>query len=180
MPLMIQISMKHIDSNKKIIVDADVIIHFSKGGQLFLLPGIYPNRICIVKDVFLEVFKGSLRTELERMVQMKLIEELNFSGDFEVIKEYARLKRMFGAGESACMAYCKFHRDVLASSNLKDIKDYCMENEITYLTTMDFLNAAFERKLLNEAACNSFISDVLSKGSKLPFKTLADFRMSLS
>jgi len=114
------------------------------------------------------------------MIQMKLIEELNFSGDFEVIKEYARLKRMFGAGESACMAYCKFHRDVLASSNLKDIKDYCMENEITYLTTMDFLNAAFERKLLNEAACNSFISDVLSKGSKLPFKTLADFRMSLS
>ncbi len=171
--------MNEIDTNKKIIVDADVIIHFSKGEQLFLLPQIYPNRLYILKEVFLEVFKGVLRNEIERLLQMKLIEELDFSTDFIVLKEYARLKKMFGPGESACMAYCKYHQDVLASSNLKDIKKYCEENGITYLTTMDFLNAAYEKGLLNEAESNSFICNVVSKHSKLPFKTIAEYRKSI-
>ncbi|WP_157482552.1 hypothetical protein [Geofilum rubicundum] len=171
--------MMSINTEKKIIVDADVIIHFSKGEQLFLLPQIFPNRLCILKDVFLEVFKGVLRTEIEKLLQMNFLEEIDFSSDIDVIKEYAKLKKMFGPGESACMAYCKFHQDVLASSNLKDIKQYCKDNGITYLTTMDFLNAAFEKQLLNENECDYFIFNVLSRGSKLPFKTLADYRKSV-
>lgn len=171
--------MKPIDTDKKIIVDADVIIHFSKGEQLYLLPKIFPNRLCILKDVFLEVFKGVLRIEIERLLQMKLLEELDFSCDVNVLKEYARLKKTFGAGESACMAYCKYNRDVLASSNIRDIKTYCEENGITYLTTMDFLNAAFEKALLDEAECDYFIYNVISKDSKLPFKTIAEFRKAV-
>lgn len=170
--------MKFIDKNKKIIVDADVIIHFSKGEQLFLLRQIFPNQLYIVKDVFLEVFKGNLRTEIENLIKMCLLKELDFSSDMEVVKEYARLKKTFGPGESACMAYCKFHRDVLASSNLKDIKQYCDENEITYLTTMDFIEAAFETGLLTEDECDTFINNVITKGSRLPFESLAEYKKS--
>lgn len=86
----------------------------------------------------------------------------------------------FCKGESACMAYCKYNKDVIGSSNLKDITKYCQDNEITYLTTMDFINTAFENKMLTEAECDEFIYDVSSKGSRLPCSTLEMYRNSLN
>ena len=35
---------------------------------------------------------------------------------------------------------------MLASSNLKDIKTYCNKNQITYLTTFDFLYHAVKKQ----------------------------------
>lgn len=85
-----------------------------------------------------------------------------------MLREYAKLNRLRGKGESACMAYCKYNHDVLGSSNLRDIADYCKENGITYLTTIDFLYFAIKKKVMSIAEAKQFISDVLSKGSKLP------------
>lgn len=170
--------MKSIKKGKKIILDADVIIHFYKAGHLGVLTQIYPNQLFLVKDVLNEVFKGDIRSQIEMSLKMQVIKELDISGDLKVLKEYASLKKRFGPGESACMAYCKFNDDVLASSNLKDIKKYCADNKIQYLTTMDFLNAAYEKEILNEADCDLFIYNVKSKGSKLPFSTLKAFRDS--
>ena len=41
--------------------------------------------------------------------------------------EYARLRNtlLLGKGESACMVHCRDNKDVLGSSNLRDIRDYC-------------------------------------------------------
>ena len=90
-------------------------------------------------------------------------------------KEYALLLRTFGKGESAGMAYCKFNHDVLGSSNLRDIKEYCQNNGITYLTTLDFLYYALKRNKLTEQECNQFIKEVRSKGSKLPDIDIANY-----
>jgi hypothetical protein len=73
------------------------------------------------------------------------------------------------------MAYCKFNKDVLASSNLKDISQYCQDNGIEYVTTMDFLVEAKESGLLSEIEYNEFIKTVKAKGSKLPFNTIAEY-----
>ena len=94
-----------IDKGKKIIIDADVIIHFIKGDQLGLLPTIFPNKIYILDVVFQEVFVGRLRTQVENLLRFGLIQELEFDGNLQVMKEFAQLKKQFGIGESACMAY---------------------------------------------------------------------------
>lgn len=82
--------------------------------------------------------------------------------------EYAMLTNTFGRGESACMAYCKYTNNVIGSSNLKDIKTYCTENKITFLTTLDFLYYAYTKNIMSEKECDNFIDDVIAKGSKLP------------
>lgn len=164
-----------IDPSKKILLDADVIIHFIKGGHIGVLHTIFPNKLYLLNLVFDEVFKGTLRTQVENLFQYKMIFDLTFSNDMPVLKEYARLKKTYGSGESACMAYCKFHQDVLASSNLKDIKHYCEENGIQYLTTMDFLAEAYQRGILSESESDLFIHNVKSKGSKLPCNTIKEF-----
>jgi len=164
-----------IDQNKKIILDADVLIHFSKGECLGTLVQIFPNKYCILDYVFNEVFRGNLKIQIANLISYGFIEEINFEEDLRVVREFARLKRTFGEGESACMAYCKFNNDVIGSSNLKDIKTYCEENNIQYITTMDFLLEAYNKGILTEAECNEFITKVKSKGSKLPVNTIQEY-----
>ena len=158
-----------IDPKAKILVDADVLIHFIKGEQTGILHKIFPNKLFIIDIVFEEVFKATVnRINVENLIKNGMLHELalEHAGN-EVKKEYFRLKSSLGKGESAIMAYCRFHKDVLASSNLSDIKTYCQQHNITYLTTMDFIAEAFRTGVLSETACDNFIQTVKSKGSKL-------------
>jgi hypothetical protein len=73
------------------------------------------------------------------------------------------------------MAYCKYNKDILASSNLKDIAKYCEDNQITYVTTMDFLVEAKKKKQLTKKDCNDFIAKVKNAGGKLPVNKIDEF-----
>lgn len=162
-----------INNNAKILLDADVIIHFIKGGRLGTLPSIFPNKLYLIDIVFDEVFvKSSNRTEVENMIQFGFFKELKIDEAGQDVKlEYFRLTGTSGGnrgkGESAVMAYCRYHKDVLASSNLKDIRSYCDEHKIAYLTTMDFLAEAFRKLIMTEIECDEFIKTVKAKGSHL-------------
>lgn len=152
----------------KIVLDADVLIHFQKAGYLSLLPDIFPEYDCIVLSVVYEEI-SSIRKQLDMQVQvLKNIALETFAPKSEMAREYAYLSSRFGRGESACMAYCRFTSNVLGSSNLRDISNYCKDNGITYLTTLDFLYYAYIRKKLTKEQCDTFIRDVNEKGSKLP------------
>lgn len=161
---------------KLILLDADVISHFINGGQFALLPTIFPY-----KKVLLDVVANELRASykfknyIDNVISSGLIQEITFQGDKQITMEYAKLIRTFGKGESACMAYCKFNKDILASSNLKDITAYCEENNITYVTTMDFLVEALNSKKITEKDCDNFISTVKAVGSKLPVNNISEY-----
>lgn len=167
--------MKTIDPRKKIILDADVIIHFCKGEAIGILPTIFTNKLYVPDIVYQESLSKEYKTEISNLFSFKLVEELEISSDLFVFKEYNQLKKRFGKGESACMAYCRFHNDVIGSSNLKDIKAYCEENNIIYLTTMDFLAEALRTNRMDEATCDFFIYNVIFKGSRLPYSTIKEF-----
>lgn len=167
--------MKKIDPKKKIILDADVIIHFVKGGLIGILPNIFPNKMYVPDVVYQESLSRQYQIPIDNLFNFKLVHELEIKSDMMVFSEYIRLKRRFGKGESACMAYCRYNDDVIGSSNLKDIRKYCEEHEIIYLTTMDFLVTAFQDGQLNEAECDEFIYTVKLKKSKLPCDTIAEY-----
>lgn len=163
-------------SNKiKIVLDADVLIHFQKAGYLSLLPDILPEYDCIVLSVVYEEI-SSIRKQLDRQIQvLGNIALVTFTPNMEMLREYAYLTDRFGRGESACMAYCRFSNNVLGSSNLRDISDYCKKNGITYLTTIDFLYYAYVRKKLTKEQCDEFIKDVNAKGSRLPIIDISTY-----
>lgn len=160
----------------KIVLDADVIIHFSKGGLLSMLPRIFPEYEYIVLDkVYDELL--SIRNQLDNQIHyFGNITTVKFSPSDEMMREYAVLKNKFGDGESACMAYCRYTSNIIGSSNLRDIRKYCSEHHITYMTTLDFLYYAWYRDLLTEEACVAFIAEVTAKGSRLPnVKSIFDY-----
>ncbi|MBQ9356341.1 MAG: hypothetical protein IJT98_03520 [Prevotella sp.] len=154
------------EKKTKIVLDADVLLHFAKGERLSLLPDILKEYQFVVLDkVYDEV--SSIHNQLDNQILfLKNITKISFSDmPREVVREYARLATTFGRGESACMAYCHYYNDVVGSSNTKDIKDYCTENGITFLTTIDFLYLAYVRKLMTSDECKAFIETVRNKGS---------------
>lgn len=170
--------MKNPDPKKKIILDADVIIHFCKGEAIGLLPGIFKNKIFIPDIVYYESLSRQYKVVIDNLLNFKLVSELSITSEKEVLVEYNRLQKQFGKGESACMAYCRFHNDVIGSSNLKDIKTYCETHRIEYLTTMDFLAEAYRLGVMNEVTCDYFIYMVKLKGSRLPSNTITEYLKS--
>lgn len=159
---------KKISIEPRVLLDCDVIIHFTKAGCQLLLPKIFPGRFVILDKVKAELDqrKNNL-VALANFIEWTKIEVIPFPKDKAVIMEYARLKANMGDGEAACMAVAKHTKDYIASSNLKDIKEYCEYYGIVYLTTMDILLAAYDKAILTEVECNTFIQEVKAKDSKL-------------
>jgi len=153
----------------KIILDADVIIHFYKGGCLTLLPKILPAYQYIVLSHVYQEIKGDLKNQLSNQIHLlKNIQLVEFAPKGDMLREYSLLLRERGKGESACMVYCKYNHDVLGSSNLKDITDYCQANDIVYLTTVDFLYFAIKRNLMSIDEAHAFVKQVQANDSHLP------------
>lgn len=163
----------------KIVVDSDVLIHFAKGGALSSLPRIFPEyQYIILRNVYNEV--PTLHKQLHNQIELlKNIVLEEFAPTGEMLLEYANLSNTFGDGESACMAYCKFNHDVVGSSNIYDIKEYCDDNNITYVTTLDFLYYAFKRNIFKAEECNRIIQDVRTHGSKLPDMRIEEYVCSV-
>lgn len=157
----------------KIVLDADVIIHFAKGGRLAELPGILPECQFLLLDVVKQELSIMILSIVDKMISRdKSVVEAQFGKTAGEIKEFSRLTSAsgmaLGRGESACMVYCLYHHDVLGSSNLKDIHDYCNEKGIVYLTTLDFLYYAIKRGKMTKAEAEAFVTQVVEGGSRLP------------
>ncbi len=166
-------------NEKIILIDADVLSHFITGGQITLLPTIFPYPIKILDKVYAEISRmPGRKTEVDNLLRFKLMEQIPFPEDNQDIKkEYHYIKnRLFkGDGEAACLAVVRHSKDILASSNLKDIASYCKMHQITYLTTMDFLCQAVKSGQLTEADCDVFVQRVLKAGSRLPVKKWGEY-----
>jgi len=167
-----------IDPNKKLILDADVLIHFIKGDLIFSLPKIIPNELLILDKVYDEITQRRSKEIIDRFIILPIVSIIDFPEDLQYIEEYAFLTSERGhnldKGESACLVYARFNDDVLASSNLSDIKRYCSFHKIEYVTTIDLLIFGSENGTLSNQDCNIFIQTVRSKGSKLPNKSIEE------
>lgn len=134
----------------KIILDSDVVIHFIKGECLSKLPKIFPQYQYVILDIVFDNELAKSRQTKEQLQNhihfLKNITIEKWTPTYEMIQEFSLLNQRLGTGESACLVYCKYNHDVLASSNLQDTKFYCEEHQITYLTTMDFLYYAMQKK----------------------------------
>ncbi len=166
-----------------ILIDADVVSHFITGNEIDVIHLVFPgNQIYLLDKVHAELQNWpsiKIREKLSQLLSKKgPIKLMPFPEDNEEVKkEYFHIKNLQfkGDGESACLAVARFGKNILASSNLKDIQHYCTLHKIDYLTTMDFLCEAKKIQLFNDERCDKFIEAVRASGSKLPCKKMAEF-----
>ena len=92
----------------------------------------------------------------------------------EVASEYARLSRIaqLGSGESAAMAYARFNGGTVGSNNLRDVRQYCVNYEVPFLSVRAIVFDAVDgRHLLTEAEAEQFWAAMRQSGRKLPNDT---------
>jgi hypothetical protein len=170
-------------TNRTILADADVVSHFVTAGEEAMLNKIFPGHpVCILDKVHRELQQwrsAAMCTKVSLLLSKKIVRLIDFPDDNgDIVKEYAWIKSRYfmGDGEAACLAVARYNQNILASSNLKDIKTYCNTHKIDYLTTMDFLCHALKTGIFTLVRCDTFISTVLAASSKLPVKSMREYQ----
>ena len=176
-----------MNSRVKILLDADVVIDFIDGHQFSILPRILPSYDFVILDLVMNQELGkhpATRRYIERQMEWfkgsPNISIIEWKPDLETLRIYAHLLQTKGKGESACMAYCQTHNDVLASCNLKDTKLYCEQNGITYVTFLDLVWYAWRNKVLSESECDQCIQDAIAAGNNIPNTRIARYKPTVS
>ena len=151
---------------KIILLDCDVISHFIANNALTDLPQILAPHQCTVLDyVYSEVAARPMRLAfLDGLIRSGQIKKMDFPEDLEINKEFAKIKskkHLIGDGERACMAVARYHKNVVASSNFRDIAPYCDAYNILYLGTLDILSIAVSKGIYDESKCDAFIQSAL-------------------
>jgi len=171
---------------KIILVDADVISHFIACSEIIYLPKILePHKMVVLENVYTEVARiHSRKTILDNLLAtVRNISKKPFPIDnLDIKKEYAFIQKnnpLIGDGERACMAVAKYTKDVVASSNFRDIVPYCQANNILYLGTLDILTVALNKGIFDKERCNLFIESARNKNNaKFPIsvKKITDYK----
>ena len=74
----------------QIVLDADVVIHFAKGGRLSQLPSIFPDYEYVLLEAVHEELLSDIRTQIDhQMALLKNITLLPFAPRGEMLREYA-------------------------------------------------------------------------------------------
>lgn len=171
---------------KVILVDADVISHFIATGHIYELNEILsPHQLYVVDNVYREATRhpsDDRRKEKvdEWLSKSKACRVLFPSLNLNVKKEFFRLKhknRLLGDGECACMAMARFGREVIASSNFRDVAPYCDANDIEYIGVMDILLIAMNKGYWDAIQCNQFMMDALRENNaRFPKSRIEDYK----
>lgn len=164
-------------TKRKILLDANIIFSFVRGEIGLFLPKIFPNHeLVLLSEVDKEIKDSESKSFIQLLVKSKSISIIDNTSSLDYIQEYSILNQQFGSGESACMAFCKFSDDVIASSDFKGIVKYCDENAIEYLGMMDFLVHAWETGVMTETQCNACINGAKKKNDTFTiFSNIAEY-----
>ena len=155
-------------SVKIILLDCDVVSHFIANNVLADLPLILAPHQCVILDyVYAEVAARPMRLAfLEPLIKQGSILKMEFPEDnIDINKEFARIKSkspIIGDGERACMAVARYNKDIVASSNFRDVAPYCDCFDIFYLGTLDILSIAVQKEIYDERKCDSFIQEAIA------------------
>lgn len=158
------------DKKLKIVLDTDVVLHFMKGSRLSLLLDIFASECeyVMLSTTYDEIRNRDQKNQIDNHINLlKNLTKVEFNPTGEMRRVYAMLTSQFGKGESACMAYCQFEHHVIGSNNTRDIREYCNNNGISYLTTGDFLYYAIKRGMMTESDATQLIADARAQGSNV-------------
>lgn len=170
---------------KVILIDSDVISHFIAANKIDDLPRILsPHSLLIVQQVYEESihhpFFENRKEELDTWMKRCHILKIDFPYRNQAITlEFYRIKKenpRFGKGERACMAIARFGKQVIASSNFRDVQEYCDANDIEYIGLMDILCIAIRKSIYTVEECNKFIHDItIINDARLPVSDITRY-----
>ncbi|MDI6688516.1 MAG: hypothetical protein QME06_09905 [Desulfobacterales bacterium] len=170
---------------KELFFDTDCISSFLWAKQENLLLQLYPGRIILPYEVFIELSNPSIphikskisdlcsKGDVSTMKIVMITEECRLF--YEMAISPPKGETVIGKGEAAALALAKVHNGIVASNNMKDIKRYIEKLKLNHITTGDILVEAMNKWLIDENIGNQIWANMLSKQRLLPAATFSDY-----
>jgi predicted nucleic acid-binding protein len=165
--------------------DSDCISSFLWVKEENLILDLYPGRIILPKDIYIELSNPSIPHIKNKIASLCnngsiLTTEVVLGTEaYEIFHELAisppKGVKVIGKGEAAAIALAKVNNGILASNNLKDISKYIEKYNLTFTTTPDILVDAMTKGLIDENTGNQIWTSMLSKRRKLPTASFSDY-----
>lgn len=161
----------------KLIFDNDCISAFLWVNAESVLNSLYSGRIIIPQHVYNELSHPGiihLKKKLDDMVSQghAQIRLLTINSKEEEI--YLKLtsntgqgNKIIGKGEAACLAIAQYNNFIVASNNLKDVKEYVELHNLKHTTTADIILEAYRNNYLRLENAESTWSAMIAKGRKI-------------
>ncbi|WP_346866638.1 MULTISPECIES: hypothetical protein [unclassified Clostridium] len=165
--------------------DTDCLSAFLWVRNQNLLIKLYGGKIVLPEQVYSELSHPRiphLKTMTDNLKNNGDISIAKIDMDTEEYEIYSKLTRspdkgfkVIGKGEAAAIALVKTKGGILASNNMKDIKQYVEAYGLEHVTTGDILVEALNKKYITEDEGNTIWANMIAKNRKLPNSTFTEF-----
>jgi len=169
----------------KYFFDTDCLSAFLWVRNENLLIKLYGGKIILPEQVYSELSHPRiphLKTRTDTLKNNGDIAIENIEFDTEEYRIYYKLTRnpdkgfkAIGKGEAAAIALARIKGGVLASNNMRDIRQYVEEYGLEHITTGDILSEALNKQYITEDEGNAIWANMIAKNRKLPNNTFTDF-----
>jgi len=170
---------------EKYFFDTDCLSAFLWVRKENLLIKLYGGKIILPEQVYSELSHPRiphLKTLTDNLKNNGDISIVNIEMETEEYNIYRKLTtnpdkgfKVIGKGEAAAIALAKTKGGVLASNNMRDIKQYVEEYKLEHITTGDILVEALAKQYITESEGNIIWANMLAKNRKLPSSTFTEF-----
>ena len=169
----------------KVFFDTDCLSAFLWSKDQSILPFLFPGKIVIPNQVYRELSfpqTRQLKERVDQMIRVKVakVESIEvgtaeYNLYWKMTKHPDAGHKIIDDGEAAAIAMAKERNGILASNNLRDIKDYVDEFGIEHITTGDILKEAYIQKLITESDGNDIWNEMLEKRRWLGYSSFTAF-----
>ncbi|MCL6588775.1 MAG: hypothetical protein K6U80_02370 [Firmicutes bacterium] len=170
---------------RPIFFDTDCISSFLWVRQETLLFNLYPGRIVLPQEVFLELSNPSIPHIKNKVAllcsggDISTRQILMNSEAYHLYHEMAisppKGVTVIGKGEAAALALAKVEGGIVASNNLKDIRRFIQKYQLDYINTGVILKSAFQAGLIDQDTGDEIWSNMLLKRRILPSNSFSEY-----
>lgn len=172
----------------KLFFDTDCISSFLWVKEENILFNLFPGRIVLPKEVFIELSNPSI-PHIKRKVHelcansdLTTKEILTNTDEYRLYYELAvappKGEKRIGKGEAAAIALAIAYGGILASNNLRDISKYIEKYNIEHIATGGILVSALKAGYIDEEMGNQIWNNMIIKRRSLPAISFSDYLKS--
>ena len=157
---------------EKIFYDADCLSCFLAVNECGILQKLF-SKIIIPTAVESEILKDEtprhIKNNFKKLVKLEFVEVQRMeigSAEYDLFNDIKKDYDFMGEGEAAVIALTRENGGVIASNNLKDVKDMVKEFDLKLITTAFILAIAYEKLIKTKDELDRIWTHMLKNGRK--------------
>lgn len=170
---------------KPLFFDTDCLSAFLWVNNQNILVQLYPGRVIIPQAVYDELSNprvDHLKQRIDTLIGANEVSIETITIDTEEYELYRKMtsnsqqgRKAIGSGEAATIALAKVNNGIIASNNLRDVREYVEEYQLPHVTTGDVLVEALEKGIITEAQGNKIWMDMIKRKRKLGANSFSEY-----